>query len=83
MGKLFLNKALGYNSTIWTASLLQYYLLTAWQWKVSTKSISRALARLRIGWKRPRHRLALRDPTWRQAKGGSNMASGSRSARWC
>jgi len=71
----------GYHSTIWTVALLQHYLATVWQWEVSTKSVSRALTRLRIGWKRPRHQLALRDPYWRQAKGGSNMASGSRSAR--
>jgi transposase len=74
-------RTLGYNSTIWTAALLQHYLATAWQRKVSTKSVSRALTRLRIGWKRPRHQLALRDPYWRQAKGGSNTASGNRSAR--
>jgi transposase len=74
-------RALGYNSTIWTAALLQHYLATAWQRKVSTKSISRALTRLRISWKRPRHQLALRDPYWRQAKGGSNTACGNRSAR--
>ena len=62
-------RRIGYNSTIWTASLLQHYLGTAWQRKVSTKSISRALIRLRIGWKRPRHRLVLRDPHWQQVKG--------------
>jgi len=29
-----------------------------------------AIQRLRIRWKRPRHTLALRPATWRQAKGG-------------
>lgn len=76
-------RELGYNSTIWTATLLQHYLAKAWQRKVSTKSVSRALVRLRIRWKRPRHQLALRDPYWRQAKGGSGAGCGNRSARSC
>jgi hypothetical protein len=37
----------------------------------SRKSVSRALDRLGIRWKRPRHRLGLRPDAWRQAKGGS------------
>ena len=36
---------------------------------VSRQSVSLALVRLHIRWKRPRHQLALRAPTWRQAKG--------------
>jgi transposase len=76
-------RELGYHSTVWTAPLLQHYLAKVWQREVSTKSVSRALVRLRIHWKRPRHRLALRDPYWRQAKGGSNMGCGGRSARSC
>lgn len=63
-------RELGYRSTIWTAMLLQTHLAEEHQINVSTKSISRALARLQIRWKRPRHTLALRDGHWRQAKGG-------------
>jgi len=67
----------GYHSTIWTAALLQHYLATVWQWEVSTKRVSRALTRLRIGWKRPRHQLALRDPYWQQAKGAQTRPLGA------
>lgn len=76
-------REVGYHSTIWTAALLQHYLARVQQRKVSTKSINRALTRLRIGWKRPRHHLALRPPHWRQVKGGSRLGCGARSARSC
>lgn len=62
----------GYQSPVWTAPLLKLYLEQAHQIEVSRQSVSLAIARLRIRWKRPRHQLALRPPTWRQAKGGSN-----------
>ena len=65
-------------STIWTTALLQQYLAEAHQLAVSQKSVSRALERLAINWKLPRYRLALRQPHWRQAKGGSNVAFGRR-----
>jgi transposase len=61
----------GYRSTVWTAPLLQRYLEDTLAIETSCKSISRAIARLGIRWKRPRHRLGLRPDTWRQAKGGS------------
>lgn len=60
----------GYRSTVWTAALLQRYLEEAHGIATSTKSISRALSRLQIRWKRPRHRLTRRPETWQQAKGG-------------
>jgi len=60
----------GYRSTIWTALLLQDYLSREHRVKVSTKSIGRALERLQISWKRPRHTLSRRAWYWRQAKGG-------------
>jgi transposase len=60
----------GYGSTIWTAPLLRQYLADKHQIEVCSKSVSFALRRLRIVWKRPRHHLALRPETWRQAKGG-------------
>jgi len=59
-----------YNSTVWTAPLLAYYLASEHGCVASIPSVRLALARLGLTWKRPRHRLALRSPTWRQAKGG-------------
>lgn len=67
-------RELGYPSTGWTNRLLRRYLRESHQLTVSRKSVSRALARLRIRWKRPRHQLALRPTTWRQSKGGSSAA---------
>ncbi len=63
-------RTLGYNSTIWTASLLCHHLESACGLRVSIPSVRLALARLGLRWKRPRHQLALRPPTWRQAMGG-------------
>ena len=63
-------RELGYRSTVWTAALLQTYLSEEHHITVSAKSISFAIARLDIRWKRPRHQLSLRHPYWRQAKGG-------------
>jgi transposase len=62
-----------YRSTAWTAPLLQRYLQEVHEMETSRKSVSRALDRLGIRWKRPRHRLGLRPDTWRQAKGGSSV----------
>jgi len=64
----------GYQATVWTARLLAQYLAEVHHLRVSRASVSLALGRLRIRWKRPRHQLARRWPTWRQAKGGSNAA---------
>ena len=64
----------GYTATVWTAPLLRHYLEEVHRLRVSRPSVSLALARLRIRWKRPRHHLSRRAPTWRQAKGGSNTA---------
>ncbi len=61
---------LGYRSTRWTAPLLQHYLKTFHDITASRKSVSLALVRLRVRWKRARHRLGDRPDTWRQAKGG-------------
>jgi transposase len=72
-----------YNSTVWTAPLLRRYLSQHHQQEVSVRSISYALERLGINWKHPRHTLGRRDPHWRQAKGGSNAASGSTHASSC
>ena len=71
----------GYEATVWTAPLLQPYLQEVHHLQVSRPSVSLALVRLRIRWKRPRHQLARRSPTWRQAKGGSKRAWRRASAR--
>jgi transposase len=63
-------RRLGYRATTWTASLLCDHLEAAPQIEVSRKTVSRTLDRLGLRWKRPRHRLASRSATWRQAKGG-------------
>jgi transposase len=65
-------RELGYQSTVWTAPLLKQYLLDHHEIEISRKTVSRAIARLKIRWKRPRHELALRPEHWRQSKGGSN-----------
>jgi transposase len=59
-----------YRSTVWTAGLLVEYLRGEHLLAVSDDSVRLAIRRLRVRWKRPRHRLALRSATWRQAKGG-------------
>lgn len=74
-------RELGYRATVWTAPLLRHYLEAEQGLRVSRQSVSLALARLRIRWKRPRHHLALRSPTWRQAKGGSSGGSARATAR--
>jgi transposase len=63
-------RQLGYRSTVWTAPLLVAHLKSHHNIEVSIDSVALAIARLRIKWKRPRHHLAMRSPTWRQAKGG-------------
>lgn len=63
-------RPLGYHSTVWTAPLLSRYLCDYHEIEVSERTVGRAIDRLRIRWKRPRHELALRPPTWRQSKGG-------------
>jgi transposase len=67
-------RELGYRSTVWTAPLLCHYLREVHHLAVSRPSVSFAIARLDLRWKRPRHDLARRPATWRQAKGGSNAA---------
>jgi len=74
---------LGYQSTGWTNRLLRRHLRKVHNLSVSRKSVSLALARLGIRWKRPRHQLALRPDTWRQSKGGSNAASKGAGAACC
>jgi transposase len=61
---------LGYRHTVWTAPLLVHYLRDHHGVDVSETTVGRAIARLRIRWKRPRHQLARRSDTWRQSKGG-------------
>jgi transposase len=63
-------RELGYHATVWTAELLVEYLKRAHGIEASRKSVSAAIARLRLRWKRPRHQLAAQEEHWRQAKGG-------------
>jgi len=65
----------GYQAAVWTAPLLREHLHRVHQLNASTRSVSRVLERLGLHWKRPRHSLARRSPTWRQSKGGLNGAS--------
>jgi transposase len=65
-------RELGDRSTVWTAPLLSRYLHERHRIAVCDRTVSRAIARLGISWKRPRHQLARRPDTWRQSKGGSN-----------
>lgn len=74
-------RQLGYHATIWTTSLLAFHLRQAHNLQVSDDSVGRALVRLRIRWKRPRHTLLLRSATWRQAKGGLKRGFPSALAR--
>jgi transposase len=63
-------RAVGYHQTVWTAPLLSRYLEEHHRIVVCARTVGRAIARLDIRWKRPRHQLALRPETWRQSKGG-------------
>ena len=63
-------RLLGYHATVWTAPLLCQDLRDRPGIEVSDRTVSRAIDRLGISWKRPRHELALRPKTWRQSKGG-------------
>jgi transposase len=62
-------RAWGYHATAWTAPLLRLYLHGRHGLRVSPDSVRDALDRLGFRWKRPRHALARRSATWRQAKG--------------
>jgi transposase len=59
----------GYRYPGWTAGLLRRHLERDGL-AVSRTTVRRALHGLGYRWKRPRHALARRKPTWRQAKGG-------------
>lgn len=63
-------RQIGLRSTVWTAPLLREYLFHSHGIRVSENSVRLAIKRLNLRWKRPRHSLALRSRTWRQAKGG-------------
>lgn len=59
----------GYRHPGWTAELLRRHLGRDGV-AASRTTVRRALHALGYRWKRPRHALARRKPTWRQAKGG-------------
>jgi transposase len=62
--------ALGSHQTVRTAPLLVRYLHDHHEVEVSRQTVGRALDRLGIRWKRPRHHLARRPDTGRQSRGG-------------
>lgn len=64
----------GYRSVVWTVPILQQHLKRKTRKEVSQRTVRRALRKIRYRYKRPRHVLARRSPTWRQAKGGLNAA---------
>jgi transposase len=76
-------RKLGYRSTIWTAALLEQYLMDNHGIEVSRKTISRTMERLDMCWKRPRYQLSRRPETWQQSKGGSNTGSKTAFERCC
>jgi transposase len=76
-------RELGFHATVWTAPLLCQYLRQEHGIDVSRKTVGRAIDRLGLHWKRPRHQLALRPDTWRQSKGGSSAACGAACAPSC
>lgn len=63
----------GYRAVVWTAPLLRRHLQREQDVEVSIRTVRRALRDLQYRCKRPRYVLARRSPTWRQAKGGSNV----------
>jgi transposase len=65
----------GYRSPFWTVPMLVVQVTTHIGEEVSHDTIRRALRVLRHRYKRPRYVLSRRSPTWRQAKGGLNVAS--------
>ena len=65
----------GYYATGWTVPLLQHHLKQVHAIAVCTRSMSLAIERLHLRWKRPRLQLSRRPDTWRQAKGGSKTGS--------
>jgi transposase len=74
---------LGDHSPVWTAPLLTQDRREDQALPVSRPSVSRARARLARRGKRPRHRLARRPATWRQAKGGANGVGERVTTRCC
>ena len=68
-------RELGYGATAWTALLLTRYLQKQHRSTISRQSVSRAMARLGLRRKRPRHRPARRPASWRRAHGGADGAA--------
>lgn len=71
----------GYRQLVWTTAMLRVQVERRLKQPVSQWTVRRALHDLGHRYKRPRYVLARRSPTWRQAKGGSNVASKDDDAR--
>lgn len=68
-------RAYGYRSPVWTVALLKREVKRQGAHEISTRTARRAFHLIRYRYKRPRRILAHQSPTWRQAKGGSKLAS--------
>ena len=64
----------GFRALVWTVPMLRCLIHQRTEKWLGPATIRRALRSLRQRYKRPRHVLARRSPTWRQAKGGLNTA---------
>lgn len=64
----------GSRALIWTVPHLCRQVQQRTGRPISRRTVRRALHQLKQCYKRPRYVLARRSPTWRQAKGGSNVA---------
>jgi transposase len=62
----------GFRALVWTVPMLRCLIHQRTEKWLGHATIRRALRSLRQRYKRPRHVLARRSPTWRQAKGGLN-----------
>jgi len=60
----------GFRALVWTVPMLRCVIQRRTRQAISLATVRRALRGLRYRYKRPRLVLALRSPTWRQAKGG-------------
>jgi transposase len=64
----------GFRALVWTVPMLRCWIHQRTDKWLGHATIRRALRSLHQRYKRPRHVLARRSPTWRQAKGGLNAA---------
>jgi transposase len=71
----------GYSSAVWSSEMLRREVEKQAGVKLSGKTMRRVLRGRGYRYKRPRHVLSRRSPTWRQAKGGSSGVSRDENGR--